>query len=115
MSIAGTYVHSSNELYSEWLTALGVPPDSAAKLTAAKPTLEVSQSGDQVVVKTTAGDKNFTNIITPGQDSKTELAGGLKYTVNLTKSGSSLEGKWMMGDKNGKVSVTFTNAGITQP
>ncbi|TOF85603.1 hypothetical protein CGJ15_25850, partial [Vibrio parahaemolyticus] len=114
MSIAGTYVHSSNELYSEWLTALGVPADSLAKLVAAKPTLEVSQSGNQIVVKTTAGDKNFTNTIKLGEDSKAELPGGIEYTVNMTKSGSSLEGTWTMGGKTGKATVTFTDSGVTQ-
>lgn len=59
----------------------GIPADNIARLEKAKPQLEITHNGNQVVVKTVVGDKNFTNTITLGQDSKASLPGGIEYTV----------------------------------
>lgn len=60
----------------------GIPAENAARLVAAKPQLEVTQNGNDVVVKTVAGDKSFTNTINLGQESKATLPGGIEYTVS---------------------------------
>jgi len=60
----------------------GVPAELAAKMVAAKPTLEVNRADDSVTVKTFAGDKCFTNTITFGKDSLVDLS-GFKYTVRI--------------------------------
>ncbi|KAG0712212.1 Fatty acid-binding protein, liver [Chionoecetes opilio] len=114
MSIPGIYVLSSNEKYAEWLAAVGIPADAIARLEKAKPQLTVTHTGDQVVVKTVAGDKNFTNTITLGQESKAGLPGGLEYTMTLTLSGSKLTGTYSMAGKTGNASVEFTAAGAVQ-
>merc|ERR1712035_234323 len=114
MSISGKYVHTSNENYGEWLTAMGIPAEHIAKLEAAKPQLEITHSGDQVIVKTIAGDKNFSNTITLGQDSKASLPNGLEYSINMTRSGSTLSGTYCMAGKSGNASIEFTAAGATQ-
>uniref|UniRef100_A0A2P2IE43 Fatty acid binding protein 10 n=1 Tax=Hirondellea gigas TaxID=1518452 RepID=A0A2P2IE43_9CRUS len=114
MSVAGKYVFESNENYSEWLTGVGIPADVAAKMAAAKPTLEVSQSCNDVSIKTVAGDKNFTNTITLGKDSKTTLPGGIEYTVNMTLSGTTLKGTYNFLGKSGEASVEISAAGLVQ-
>ncbi|XP_042204835.1 fatty acid-binding protein, liver-like [Homarus americanus] len=114
MAVAGTYLLSSNVQYSEWLSSLGIPADSVAKMVAAKPKVEITQSGNDLVVKTTVGEKNFTNTITVGKESKATLPGGVEYTMNLTLTGSTLKGTWSMGGKSGDASVKFTASGATQ-
>jgi len=114
MSIAGTYEYASHENYSEWLSAVGVPAENVARMVAAKPVLEVTHAGDVVTIKTIAGDKNFTNTLNLGKDSKATLPGGIEYTVNLALSGSTMKGKWSMGGKSGDASVEVTPAGLTQ-
>ncbi|KAK8378775.1 hypothetical protein O3P69_009473 [Scylla paramamosain] len=114
MSIAGKYVLSSNENYGEWLAAVGIPADRIARLEQAKPQLEVSQNGNDLMVKTIAGDKDFTNTITLGKDSKAGLPGGIEYTLNMNLSGSTLTGTFNMAGKTGNATVEFTAAGITQ-
>ncbi|XP_045607490.1 fatty acid binding protein 1-B.1 [Procambarus clarkii] len=114
MSVAGTYVLTSNENYLEWLTALGVPAERVTRMVAVKPKVVVSVTGSEVVVKTEAGDKSFTNTINLGKDSKAELPGGIEYVVNLSLSGSKLEGTWNLGDKSGTALVEFTASGATQ-
>ncbi|XP_068222486.1 fatty acid-binding protein, intestinal-like [Palaemon carinicauda] len=114
MSLTGTYAFESNENYAEWLAAVGIPADSAAKMAAAKPSLEVNHSGDTVTVKTIAGDKNFTNTINLGKDSKATLPGGVEYTVNLTLSGNNLKGSYNFLGKSGDASVEVTGTGLVQ-
>ncbi|XP_050730358.1 fatty acid-binding protein, liver-like [Eriocheir sinensis] len=114
MSITGKYVLSGNEKYADWLSAVGIPADLAAKLEAAKPSLDVTQSGNDIVIKTTAGDKNFTNTITLGKESQATLPGGIEYTVKLTLSGTTLNGTWDFGGKTGTATVEFTADGVTQ-
>ena len=59
----------------------GVPADVITRLENAKPQLEITQSGNDLVMKTIAGDKNFTNTITLGKESKAGVPGGMEYTV----------------------------------
>lgn len=61
---------------------IGVPADTAARMSAAKPTNEVTKTDTGVTVKTTSGDKVFTNSVVFGQDSQTDI-GGLKYIVSV--------------------------------
>ncbi|XP_064081467.1 fatty acid-binding protein 2, liver-like [Macrobrachium nipponense] len=114
MSLNGTFVLESNENYSEWLSAIGIPADNAARMAAAKPTLEVSQSGDNVTIKTIAGDKTFTNTIALGKDSKATLPGGVEYSVNMTLSGSSLKGTYSFMGKSGEASVEISGSSLVQ-
>ena len=57
-----------------------MPADIAARMCAAEPTLEVTKTDSGVTVKTTSGDKVFTNSVVYGQESATDIA-GLKYIV----------------------------------
>ncbi|KAK3879741.1 hypothetical protein Pcinc_015727 [Petrolisthes cinctipes] len=114
MSVSGSYTLATNDKYSEWLSQVGLPADSIAKLVAAKPILEISHNGNTATVKTIAGDKNFTNTITLGQDSKASLPGGIEYTLNMNLSGSTLSGTYNFGGKTGTASVEFTASGANQ-
>ncbi|MDK2413143.1 fatty acid binding protein 1-B.1 [Penaeus vannamei] len=114
MSLAGTYEYASNENYSEWLSAVGIPAEYVAKMVAAKPVLEVSQNGNVVTIKTVAGDKSFTNTIKLGEESKASLPGGVEYTVSLSQSGNTLKGTWAMGGKSGDACVEVTGSNLIQ-
>ncbi|XP_071549743.1 uncharacterized protein [Panulirus ornatus] len=116
MSISGTYVLTSNENYSEWLTGLGVPADTVAKMVAAQPRMEVKEEeGTEALhIKTIVGEKEFENTLHMGSDSKATLPGGIEFTLNLTLSGSTIKGTWALGSKSGQASVVMTASGATQ-
>merc|ERR1711970_190613 len=113
----GTFVLSSNENYDAFLKAVGIPDELAAKMLAAKPTVEIKGSGGGGITMTIkAGDKSFTNTVTWGVDSPQELA-GLKYTVNVKPlaDGSGHAGTIVTpGGKSGTIEVKKTADGYCQ-
>ncbi|CAL4062203.1 unnamed protein product [Meganyctiphanes norvegica] len=114
MSIAGTYVLESNSNYDAWLSAVGMPEENMKRMVAAKPIMEVAVSGSTVTVTTKANDKEFTNTITSGKESKASLPGGIDYSVNLTVSGSTIKGTFNFLGKPGNAELVFTAAGFSQ-
>merc|ERR1712142_90735 len=114
MSIAGTYLLDSNDNYDKWLTAVGMPEENMKRMVAAKPTLEITVSGDEITVNTKAGDKSFSNTITNGKESKATLPGGVEYSITLTASGDTAKGTFNFLGKPGTVVCAFTDAGFTQ-
>ncbi|XP_018022429.1 fatty acid-binding protein, liver [Hyalella azteca] len=113
MSVTGTFVLSSNENYEAWLQAAGIPADTATRLAAAKPTLEVTKGDNTVTVKTTSGDKVFSNTVTYGQDSEADIA-GLKYFVNAEPTSNGYKGTIKLGSKTGTISVENNATGFVQ-
>merc|ERR1711872_52454 len=109
----GKFVLKSNENYDAFLKTIGVPADLAAKMVAAVPKLDVSRSGTGLTVKTTAGDKVFSNTIEYGKDSVVDVA-GLKYTINVKETADGYSGTMVLGGKNGTVSVEKTADGSCQ-
>merc|ERR1711872_364414 len=77
------------------------------------PNLDVSRSSTGLTVKTTAGDKVFSNTIEYGKDSVVDVA-GLKYTINVKETPDGYSGTMVLGGKNGTVSVEKTADGSCQ-
>merc|ERR1712212_16634 len=109
----GNFVLKSNENYDAFLKTIGVPAELAAKMVAAVPKLEVSRTGSGLTLKTTAGDKVFSNTIEYGKDCVVDVA-GLKYTINVNETATGYSGTMVMGGKSGTVSVEKTADGSCQ-
>ncbi|KAF2365529.1 Calycin [Trinorchestia longiramus] len=113
MTLTGKFVHVSNDNYEPWLISIGIPAEAAAKYNAAKPHLEVTKSETGIVVKTTAGDKVFSNSVVFGQDSEIDIA-GLKYTVNVQAVETGFNGTVKFGGKSGTFTIEKTSNGFVQ-
>merc|ERR1712212_979293 len=109
----GNFVLKSNENYDAFLKTIGVPAELAAKMVAAVPKLEVSRTGSGLTIKTTAGDKVFSNTIEYGKDCVVDVA-GLKYTINVKETATGYSGTMVMGGKSGTVCVEKTADGSCQ-
>merc|ERR1719154_521509 len=109
----GKFILSQNENYDAFLATVGVPAELAAKMCAAKPTVEVTHSATGVTLVATAGDKTFTNTITFGQDSPSEIA-GLTYTINVNKTATGYAGSTKLGSNAGTVTCDKSADGFVQ-
>merc|ERR1711862_552779 len=109
----GKYTLKSNENYDAFLKAVGVPDELAAKMVAAVPTVEVSTTATTSTMVVKAGDKTYTNTITYGQDSPSDIA-GLKYTVNVKLCPDGYSGSISLGGKTGTIEVKKTADGYCQ-
>ncbi|KAF2365531.1 Calycin [Trinorchestia longiramus] len=113
MSLAGTYILSSNENFEAWLKAAGGSDEQVSKAMKVKLTLVIADTASGITVTTKAGDKEFTNTITYGQESAMEV-GGVKYTMNVSKTASGYEGTISAKDKTGKVSCSVSGSTLTR-
>merc|ERR1711955_87373 len=109
----GKYILKTQENYDGFLKAIGVPDDLAAKMLAAVPTVDVTSTPTSTTMVVTANGKTFTNTITYGQDSQSDIA-GLKYTVNVNKTAAGHAGTIKLGDKSGTIEVKKTDDGYCQ-
>merc|ERR1712055_40448 len=113
MSLDGKFVLQCNDNYDAWLKAVGVPDEIAAKMCAAKPCLEVCKTDSGMTVKTTSGDKVFTNTVDYGKDSLTDIA-GLKYTLNVNQTSTGYNGTIKLGSKCGTFTAEACDSGFIQ-
>merc|ERR1719244_754540 len=112
-NINGTFLLEKNEGYEEWLLVLGIPGETAKKMTLARPKLEVKINATaQLSVTNLATAPPFNNTITLGQESKTKMPTGAEMTVNLAGDGDVLKGTCIMGDKTMDVNFTFSPEGL---
>merc|ERR1711862_2129 len=113
ITMDGKYILTSNENYDCFLKTVGVPDELAGKMCATKPCVEVTFCATGVTLVVTAGDKTFSNTLTFGQDSPSEIA-GLKYTINVNKTATGYAGTMKLGNHTGTVSTEKTADGFVQ-
>ncbi|XP_018022432.1 uncharacterized protein LOC108678496 [Hyalella azteca] len=113
MSLTGHYTHSSDENLDAMLKAAGMSDCMCSKMSSSKPSMEIKETGTGATIKYTCGSNTYTNNITYGEDSSVDV-GGMKYTVNASKTPYGYEGTMTMGDKTGTTSVEIDGDTLTK-
>ncbi|MET9535036.1 lipocalin/fatty-acid binding family protein [Streptomyces sp. NPDC006649] len=110
--ISGTYEMTSSDNYEEYLKATGVRPATRKIEAASKPTVELTENGDNLKLKTTTTLKTIDLVFTLDKEFVEETTDGRKCNTTVTRDGNTLIQTQKLDGQTFTITRTFRDNGL---
>ncbi|MFD5142670.1 lipocalin/fatty-acid binding family protein [Streptomyces sp. NPDC058401] len=107
MSFAGKYEMTSSDNFEEYLKAVGVGFATRKLAASSKPTVELTENGDNLTLKTVTTFKTTDLAFTLGEEFTEETADGRKCQTTFVRDGNRLIQTQKLDNLNATITRTF--------
>lgn len=112
MSIAGKYEMTSSDNFEEYLKAVGVGLATRKLEASSKPTVELTEDGDNFKMKTVTTLKTMDLAFKLGEEFVEETSDGRKCNTTIVREGNKLIQAQKLDNLTATITRTFTDDGL---